>query len=152
MDLSTLVSTHRVHCKRREGRIYGLLDVTLGYLGDDWLSCSRRPKPHPVPSGALWPCLVPLLARFACFVPFISPPPSSTPPSSQFHLPSRARMASYTHGAGAHMSDTQNFDACVQPNTISFRTRPTTKTTKHNKVHSLIMAGKSLDSHSIPAR
>ena len=38
-----------------------------------WLPCSRRPEPHPAPSGALWPCLVPLLARFACFVPFICP-------------------------------------------------------------------------------
>ena len=118
----------------------------------DWLPCSRRPEPHPVPSGALWLCLLSLLTRFACFVPFICPPPSRTPLSSQFHLPSRAGMASYTHGAGVHVSDTQNFDACVQPNAILFRTEPTTKTTKHSKVHSLIMAGKSLDSHSIPAR
>ena len=125
---------------------------SAGSIRGDWLSCSRRPEPHPASSGALWSCLVLLLTRFACFVPFVWLPPSRTPPSSQFHLPSRAGMASYTHGAGAHVSDTQNFDVCVQSNTILFRTGPITKTTKHSKVHSLIMAGKSLDSHSIPAR
>jgi hypothetical protein len=119
------------------------------HKGGDWLPCSRRPEPHPAPSGALWLCLVSLLVRFVCFVPFICPPSSRT--SSQFHLPSWAGMASYTHGAGAHVLDTQNFDACVQPNTISFRTRPTTKTTKHSKVYSLIMTRKSLNNHSIPA-
>ena len=122
------------------------------HCGRDWLPRSRRSKAHPVLLGALWPYLVLLLAPFTYILSFIYPPPSRTPPSSQFHLPSRAGMASYTHGAGAHVSDTQNFDVCVQPNTISFRTGPITKTTKHSKVHSLIMAGKSLDSHSIPAR
>ena len=122
------------------------------HYGGDLLPCSHRPEPRLASHGALWSYLVSLLASFACFIPFPWLPPSRTPPSSHFHLPSRARIASYTHGARAHVSNTQNSDACVQQNTISSRTTPTTKTTKHSKVHSLIMARKSLDSHSIPAR
>jgi hypothetical protein len=38
---------------------------------------------------------------------------------------------------GADVSDTQNFDPYMQPNTIPFRTGPTPKTTKHDHLYEL---------------
>ena len=84
-------------------------------------------------------CLVPRLARFVCFVSFRCPPPSRMAPSSQFLLPSRYRTTRCTHGIRAHVSHTQNSYPCIQPNKITPRTGPTTKTTKHDWVHDLSM-------------
>ena len=55
----------------------------------------------------------------------------------QFSLPSSYRTAWFTYGAGVHVSDIQNFDACMQPNMTSSRTEPTTKTTKHDHLYEL---------------
>jgi hypothetical protein len=119
--------------------------------GRDWLPCSGRPKAHPAPLRELRPYLIPLLARLACFVSHLCPPPSRTPPSSWFLLPSWARTAWFTHGAGAHVSTPKTLmHACNQtrPHLVLDQQQ---RHTKHNKVHNLIMAGKSLDRHSILA-
>jgi len=96
-------------------------------------------------------CLVPRLARFACFVSFRCPPPSRTVPFSQFSLPSRCRTTRYTHDIRAHVSHTQNSYPCMQPNKITSRTGPTTKTTKHDWMHDLSMHLTILSYLSIPA-
>jgi hypothetical protein len=51
--------------------------------------------------------------------------------------------------AGVHVSQTQNFDPYMQPNMISFRTRMTSKTTKHDNMYKLSLAPLVLHSPTI---
>jgi hypothetical protein len=110
-----------------------------------------HPEPHPSTARCIWPCLDACLASLPYSVSFISTPPSRMAPSSRFPLPSRCRTTRCTHGTKAHMSYTQNSHPYMQPNKISSRTGPTTKTAKHDWVHGLSMHLTILDRLSIPA-
>jgi hypothetical protein len=97
--------------------------------GRDWVPCWWHPKVHLAQFRALWPGLIPCLAPFACFLLFLSP--FITHASGISIWSSLINWDGLIHAcAGAHVSNTQNSDVCMQPNMILSRTRPTTKTTK----------------------
>jgi len=76
---------------------------------------------------------------------FHSFPLSRMDPSSRFLLPSRYRTTWCRYGARAHVLETKTFHSCMQPNTTSSHSGPTTNTTKHSYVHSLSLPPMILD-------
>jgi len=122
--------------QHRNGRVLGCIRIHVqvcnhGETCRRWLVVRRRPSLILSSiAQCTWPCLMP--------ASYPSIPSSRMPLFSRFTFSSWRRTVWCTHSTETHGSYIQNSHPCIQPNKISYRTKPT-KTTKYDWMHSLNM-------------